>query len=87
MGRSDGCDGLGAFSTLVWYSFLSLAHFTNNQQLKTFRYSPRIFCRLLFICLFKRSIALGVGVGLGLGIGLGLVLGLGLGVGLALGLG
>ena len=46
-----------------------------------------MFCRLLFICLFKRSIALGVGVGLGLGIGLGLVLGLGLGVGLALGLG
>ena len=42
-----------------------------------------MFCRLLFICLFKRSIALGVGVGLGLG----LVLGLGLGVGLALGLG
>ena len=39
----------------------------------------------MFICLFKRSIALGVGVGLG--IGLGLVLGLGLGVGLALGLG
>ena len=46
-----------------------------------------MFCRLLFVCLFKRSIALGVGVGLGLGIGLGLVLGLGLGVGLALGLG
>ena len=41
----------------------------------------------MFICPFKRSIALGVGVGLGLGIGLGLVLGLGLGVGLALGLG
>ena len=36
MGRSDGCEGLGAFSTLVWYSFLSLAHFTNNQQLKIF---------------------------------------------------
>ena len=41
----------------------------------------------MFICVFKRSIDLGVGVGLGLGIGLGLVLGLGLGVGLALGLG
>ena len=50
-------------------------------------YSSRIFCRLLFLCLFKRSIALGLGVGLGLGIGLGFVLGLGLGVGLALGLG
>ena len=53
----------------------------------TIRYSSRIFCRLLFLCLFKRSIALGLGVGLGLGIGLGFVLGLGLGVGLALGLG
>ena len=41
----------------------------------------------MFLCLFKRSIALGLGVGLGLGIGLGFVLGLGLGVGLALGLG
>ena len=53
----------------------------------TIRYSSRIFCRLLFLCLFKRSIALGLGVGLGLGIGLGFVFGLGLGVGLALGLG
>ena len=50
-------------------------------------YSSRFFCRLLFLCLFKRSIALGLGVGLRLGIGLGFVLGLGLGVGLALGLG
>ena len=54
---------------------------------KKIGYSSRIFCRLLFLCLFKRSIALGLGVGLGLGIGLGFVLGLGLGVGLALGLG
>ena len=59
----------------------------SNSQTSNIRYSPRIFCRLLFICVFKRSIDLGVGVGLGLGIGLGLVLGLGLGVGLALGLG
>ena len=58
-----------------------------SKQLKNSWYSSRIFCRLLFLCLFKRSIALGLGVGLGLGIGLGFVLGLGLGVGLALGLG
>ena len=36
MGRSDGCEGLGAFSTLIWYSFLLLANFTNNRQLKIF---------------------------------------------------
>ena len=36
MGRSEGCEGHGAFSTLFWYSFLSLTHFINSRQLKVF---------------------------------------------------
>ena len=47
--------------------------------------NSRVCRRLLFTCVFKRFIDLGVG--LGLGMRLELVLGLGLGVGLALGLG
>ena len=67
---------------LPWQKGLRTSQFAIIYS-KEFWYSLKNLGRLLFICLSRRCIDIGLGVWLGLGMGLGLVLGLGLGVGVS----